>query len=135
MVLIDTSAWLHALRKQFQPAVKERIYSILLESEVAINGIIKLELLGGAKTEQEYKRIKSRLDPLYYIESSEDQWDFSSLLAFTLRRKGITVPYTDIFIAASAISSHAILVHADSHFEIITDHTELKTESLLHLLG
>jgi len=135
MILIDTSAWLHALRKQFQPAVKERIYSILLESEVAINGIIKLELLGGAKTEQEYKRIKSRLDPLYYIESSEDQWDFSSLLAFTLRRKGITVPYTDIFIAASAISSHAILVHADSHFEIITDHTELKTESLLHLLG
>lgn len=134
MILIDTSAWLHALRKQFHPAVKERIYSILAESEVAIIGIIKLELLGGAKTEQEYKRIKNRLDALYFIESSEDLWDFSSLLAFKLRRKGITIPYTDIYIAASAVSSHAVLVHADSHFEIIADHTELKTESLLHLL-
>ena len=134
MILIDTSVWLHALRKQFHPAVKERIYSILAESEVAIIGIIKLELLGGAKTEQEYKRIKSRLDALYFIESSEDLWDFSSLLAFKLRRKGITIPYTDIFIAASAVSAHAILVHADSHFEIIAHHTELKTESLLHLL-
>ena len=53
MILIDTSAWLYALRKQFQPAIKERIGSILLESEVAINGIIKLEVLGGAKTEKE----------------------------------------------------------------------------------
>ena len=134
MILIDTSVWLRALRKQFHPAVKERIDSILLESEVAINGIIKLELLGGAKTAQEYKRIKSRLDPLYYIESSQDLWDFSSHLAYKLRRKGITVPYTDIFIAASAVSAQAILVHADSHFEIIGRHTELEAESLLHLL-
>lgn len=135
MVLIDTSAWLYALRKQFQPAVKERIESILLESDVAINGIIKLEVLGGAKSEKEYNRLKSRLDYLYYIESSKNLWDFSSNLAFRLRRKGITIPFTDIFIAASAISVHAALVHADSHFETIADHTELNSESLLPLLG
>jgi predicted nucleic acid-binding protein len=134
MIIIDSSVWVYELRRLFYPAVKERIYSILLESEVAINNIIKLELLGGAKTEQEYKRIKSRLDALYFIESSKGLWDFSSLLAFKLRRKGITVPYADIFTAASAVSEHAVLVHADSHFELIADHTELKTESLLHLL-
>ena len=134
MIIIDSSVWLHALRKQFHPAVKARVDSILAESDVAINGIIKLEVLDGAKTEQEYKRIKSRLDALYVFESSEDLWDFSSNLAFTLRRKGITVPYTDIYIAASAVTAHAVLVHTDSHFESIADHTELKTESLLHLL-
>jgi len=104
------------------------------ESSRYPNNIIRLELLGGAKTEQEYKRIKSRLDPLYFIESSENLWDFSSLIAFKLRRKGITIPYTDIYIAASAVSAHAVLVHTDSHFEFIADNTELKTESLLHLL-
>ena len=115
MILIDTSAWLYALRKQFQPAIKERIGSILLESEVAINGIIKLEVLGGAKTEKEYKRIKSRLDNLYFIESTKNLWDVSSHLAFSLRRKGITIPFTDIFNAATAISEDAVLVHTDSN--------------------
>ncbi len=134
MILIDTSAWLYALRKQFQPAIKERIGSILLESEVAINGIIKLEVLGGAKTEKEYKRIKSRLDNLYFIESTKNLWDVSSHLAFSLRRKGITIPFTDIFNAATAISEDAVLVHTDSHFEIIASNTLLKSESLINLL-
>jgi predicted nucleic acid-binding protein len=135
MILIDTSAWLYALRRQFQPSIKDRIDSILLESEVAINGIIKLELLGGAKTEKEYKKIKSRLDNLYFIESTKKLWDMSSHLAFSLRRKGITVPFTDILNAATAISEDAVLVHTDSHFEIIADHSQLKSENLIPLLG
>jgi len=50
MFLIDTSAWIFALKKNFHPLVKERIEEILMESDVAINGIIALELLGGART-------------------------------------------------------------------------------------
>lgn len=68
MVLIDTSAWIFALKKKFHPFVKERVENILTESDVAINGIIELELLKGAKTEREYERLKSRLDSLNYIE-------------------------------------------------------------------
>ncbi|TAL23714.1 MAG: PIN domain nuclease [Nitrospirae bacterium] len=130
MVLIDTSAWVFALKKNFHPLIKERIGEILSESDVAINGIIELELLGGAKTEQEYKRLKSRLDALYYIEADKSLWDSSSKLAFDLRRKGVSVPYTDIFIAASAIQEKAILLHADSHFDNISRHSDLKAESL-----
>jgi len=130
MVLIDTSAWLFALRRDFHQEIKNRIDSLLLESEVAINGIIKLELLGGTRTEKEYKRLKTRLDSLYYIESTESLWNFACMMAFKLKRKGVTLPYTDIFIAASAIVNNALLIHADSHFELIKKHTTLKTESL-----
>lgn len=131
MVLIDTSAWVFALKKNFHPIIKERIGKILLESDVAINGIIELELLAGAKTEQEYKRLKSRLDALYYIEADKSLWDSSSRLAFDLKRKGVSVPYTDIFIAASAIQEKAVLLHADSHFDNISRHSDLKSESLV----
>lgn len=134
MVLIDTSAWLFALKKNFHPAIKERIEKILVENDVAINGIIELELLGGAKTEKEYDRLKNRLDALYYIESTKSLWDISSKLAFDLKRKGINVPYTDIFIAASALKEKAMLLHADSHFDIIAKHTGLKVESLVSLI-
>lgn len=135
MVLIDTSVWLFALKKNFNPVIKERVDLMLIESDVAINGMIKLELLGGAKTEQEYNRLKNRLDALHYIEASQTLWDASSKLAFDLKRKGITLPYSDIFIAASALQENAVLLHADSHFDDIAKHAGLKVESLASLIG
>lgn len=134
MVLIDTSAWIFALKKSFHPFVKERIEKILMESDVAINGMIEVELLGGVKTEKEFERLKSRLDALYYIETNRSLWDDASQLAFRLKRKGVHVPYADILIAASAMQEKAILVHADSHFDVVAKYSELKIESLLAYL-
>ena len=134
MILIDSSAWLFALKKNFHPAIKERIELILVESDVAINGIIGLELLGGTKSEKEYDRLKNRLDGLHYIEATKALWDSSSKLAFGLRKKGITIPYTDIFIAASALQEDAILLHADHHFDTIAEHMHLRVESLAHFV-
>ncbi len=131
MVLIDTSAWIFALKKSFHPLVKERIEKILMESDVAINGMIELELLAGVKTEKEFERLKSRLDALYYIETDRSLWDYASKLAVQLKRKGVNVPYADILIAASAMQEKAILVHTDSHFDVVAKYSELKVESLL----
>src|SRR4030043_1681836 len=129
MILIDTSAWLFALKKDFHPVIKERIGQLLVEGDVAVCGMIALELLGGAKSEKEYLRLKSRLDALYYIESNKALWDLSSKLSFDLKRKGISIPYADIVIAASALEERTILVHADSHFDSIAHHTDLRVES------
>ena len=134
MVLIDTSVWLFALKKDFNPEIKEFVEKILLNEDVAINGIVKLELLGSARSEKEYRRLKSKLDCLHFIDSDKKLWDESCRLAFTLKRKGISVPYTDIVIAASSILTDALLIHADRHFDLIKKHTRLKVESLIHLL-
>jgi predicted nucleic acid-binding protein len=134
MILIDTSAWLFALKKDFHPVIKERIGQLLVESDVAICGMIALELLGGTRSEKEYLRLKSRLDSLLYIESDKLMWDISSKLAFDLKRKGISFPYADVVIAASALKERAILVHADSHFDSIAHHTDLKVESFVSLI-
>ena len=96
--------------------------------------MIKLELLGGAKSEKEFARLKSRLDALYEIPTDQSLWDKASELAFTLHRKGITVPYTDILIASAALYSKATLLHADVHFNLIAKHTELRVESFLSLI-
>jgi predicted nucleic acid-binding protein len=134
MILIDTSAWLFALKKDFHPAIKERIEQLLVESDIAICGMIALELLGGTKSEKEYLRLKSRLDALYYVEADKVLWDLSSKLAFDLKRKGISIPYADIVIATCALKERAILLHADSHFDSISNHTDLRVESFVPLL-
>jgi predicted nucleic acid-binding protein len=131
-VLVDTSAWIFALRKDFLPVVKERLDSLLKEDLIVTTGIIKLEILGGTKRENEFKRLKSRLDSLDLIESDRELWESSYQMAFNLRRKGITVPYTDILIAACAKKTKATLLHADSHFDMISGETGIQVESYVN---
>ena len=131
MVVIDTSVWIFALRRNFLPLVKERVGQALIESDVAINGIIELELLGGVRNDKEYGRLKDRLDGLHYIEMEKRLWDAASRMAYDLNGKGANIPATDILIAASAIDNDAVLLHADAHFDTIARHSKLKVESLV----
>lgn len=135
MILIDTSVWLFALKRDFHPLIKGKVEKLLLTEKVAINGMIQLELLGGVKSEKEYDRLFQRLNSLYQIEADRSLWDRASKLAFELKQKGTTVPYADIFIAASALQESALLVHADSHFDLIADHSDLKVESLVSVVS
>jgi len=127
--LVDTSVWIFALRKDFVPPIKERIGELLKDHVVLINGMIKLEILGGVKTKKEFERLKTRLDSLYEVAINSMVWQIAYKIAFELRRKGITVPYTDILIAACALKSRADLIHADRHFDLMAPHIRLDVES------
>ena len=129
MILVDTSAWIFALRKNPFAKLKSRIGHLLEMDEIITLGMIKLELLGGTKTKEEFDRLKTRLDALYEISTAAKLWSFAAQLAFDLQRKGLTIPYTDILIASAAIQSEAIILHADSHYDLIAGQTELKVES------
>ena len=129
--LVDTSAWILALRKDFSPEVKERIDHLLKENCIITTGMVKLEILGGTKTETEFQRLKRRLDALDSVELDTPLWEKSCDLAFKLRRKGVTVPYTDILIAACALKTESTVVHADAHFDLMAGHIDLKVESFV----
>ena len=131
LFLVDTSAWIFALRKEFVTSVKERINQLLRDHIVLTNGMIRLELLGGVRTEKEFRRLRARFDALDEVEVSASVWETACAMAFDLRRKGITVPYTDILIAACALKTESTLVHADAHFDLMSHHIELKVESFV----
>jgi len=129
LVLIDTSAWIFALRKKPLLSLKDRVDHLLEKDIVFTFGMIRLEILGSTKTKGEFDRLKNRLEALNGIPADTELWERASELAFDLKRKGLTIPYTDILVASAAIRSKAILLHADLHFDIIASHTELKVES------
>jgi predicted nucleic acid-binding protein len=131
LFLVDTSVWILSLRKDFLPEAKNRIAYLLKENAIITSGMIKLELLGGTKEEKEFQRLKIRLNALEMVETNTSLWERAYDLAFSLRRKGITVPYTDILIAASALMVDAAIVHADSHFDLIAHHCDVKVESFV----
>ena len=46
MVIIDSSVWILALRREFHPRIKALVGDLLDLEEVGINGLIMLEILG-----------------------------------------------------------------------------------------
>jgi predicted nucleic acid-binding protein len=131
LFLVDTSAWILALRKDFLPVVKNRIEHLLKENAIVTIGLVKLELLGSTRTEKEFQRLKSRLDALETVECDLSLWQEAVDLAFKLQRKRVTVPYTDILIAAGALKIQATVIHVDAHFDLLSKPAGLKVESFV----
>lgn len=129
--LLDTSVWISALRKDGLQSVQDRVRHILLHGQVFTAGIIRLELLSGAKTDAEFKRLQTRLDALDDAPADHSLWQSAARLAFSLRRQGLTIPATDVLIAACALKTASCLVHADRHFDLIAGHCSLEVESML----
>ena len=112
----------------------DRIDSLLKEDTVVTTGIIKLEILTGAKTEKEYRRLKSRFDALDSVETDEALWQKACEHGFKLRRRGLTIPSTDVLIASCALQAGAILLHADAHFDLMVKPLGLQCESYIQVL-
>ena len=121
LTLIDTSAWILALRKGDSLRAKDEVDRQVLENRAATSGIIILELLSGTRTKREYQELKEDLGALIQLETPAKIWERASHLAYALKRKGITVPSTDILITAIAMENGCILLHGDRHFDLIAE--------------
>ena len=133
LVLIDTSVWVPFLRRSPPRALKSEVDLLLAEDRVAIFPMIRLELLGGTKSTKEFERLGSRLDALHRIAVEEANWEMAAELAFKLRQRGKPIPYTDILVGSAAILSDALLLHADRHFDLMAEDTDLRVRSLVPL--
>jgi hypothetical protein len=130
LYLVDTSIWLEVLPPgRGTPELRERMDLLLAGDVVATTGMVRLELLGGTRTRGEYRRLAELLRALHTLAVTEHMWDTACRVGFELRRRGITVPFTDLLIAAVAMEVDAVLVHGDSHFDSIAQHEPLAVES------
>ena len=124
-VIVDTSAWIEALRRGGDEVIRNAVARLLKHSVILMPGIIRAELLRGTKTKNEFEELSGLLDGLEYLPMDEPFWDRLAGFSFDLFRKGITVPFVDTCIALLTIESKAKLLHYDKHFELIARHSPL----------
>ncbi len=129
MKLIDSSAWIEYYRKEGNKDFKAAISNAIQNNEAAVNGIIQLEILVFTKTKSEYNDILSDFSAFYNLELNNSVFLKASEIGFDLRRKGITIPASDLIIAASAMVTNCQLIHFDKHFTYIAEYYPLKLES------
>ena len=124
MVLVDSSAWIESLRRHGDLKVKLAIEGLLDVYEALWCTPVRLEVLGGARQEERQK-LGQYFSVIPYRSCGEDDWERAVSLAWSLRDKGLTVPWLDVLIAAIAIHDQIRLYAVDTHFADIAKHSPL----------
>ena len=125
-VIIDTSVWIESFKSSADHSLHRLVKDLILSELVLLPGIIKTELLRGAKNKKEFTHLSQLLKGLSYLAVHEDFWQRLSEFSFQLFRKGIAVPLTDTYIALLCIENRASILHRDKHFDMIAQKSKLK---------
>ncbi len=114
MILADTNIII-----EFWKNPTQEVKNIFLTKKVAICGIVKAELMHGAKSPKDTKRILSALNGFDYILIDDYVWEQLGEFLYRLRKNGISIPFQDALIAILAINQNLMLWSADKHFKMI----------------
>jgi predicted nucleic acid-binding protein len=119
MILVDTSSWIHFLRPDGDGDVRARVESALRAGTACWCPLVRLELWNGAGGERERKVLREFERVLPELTIDETVWSGARDLARRCRAAGVTVPATDILIAACAGHHGARIEHSDTDFDAI----------------
>lgn len=109
----------------------QRIAALISANVAATCGVIRFEVLRGARDERHFDQLRSMLDGLHQLPIPEALWEEAAALGMQTRRAGLVTQSSDLLIAAVATRAGAVLVHRDRDFDLIAGHSHLKVESHL----
>jgi len=116
-VLVDSSLWVHQLRKSGEPAKRDRVNALLESGAAAWCPPVRLELWRGVTNDAERKTLRRYEALLRDYEVTPEVWERAIRLADRGRASGITIPLADLLIFACAKIHGLDLAHDDAHFD------------------
>ena len=116
MTLIDTSSWIEALRQDGDPDVRGRVQSLLQTGDASWCDLVRVELWHGVRGVAERKMMEQLDADVSMLATTDAVWAKARELARRSRAKGLTVPATDLIIAACAWTHGVPIEHRDQHF-------------------
>ena len=75
MVLVDTSVWIHALRRTGSAAVRDLLRPLIVEDQAAITEWILLELMTGLSRSEQKEDLLRRFAPLTRLSFDAAWWE------------------------------------------------------------
>jgi predicted nucleic acid-binding protein len=124
-ILPDTSAWIDFFRGK-PSGMAENVEAALVQGEVVTCGVVLFELLQGIKSPREEAQVLSAFQAIPHLEMTGALWIKAGQLSSQLRKKGYTLPLSDIIIATLALEHTYSLLTVDRHFDAIPGLTVIK---------
>jgi predicted nucleic acid-binding protein len=128
-LLVDTSAWSLALRRDAPPDVPEvrALRDALAGGEiVATTGVIVQELLQGVVPDRARTQITGMFAALEYLTPSREDHLAAAGVRNTLRSAGVPVGTIDALIARLAMAGGHTLLTTDNDFREAASHISLR---------
>lgn len=110
MVVVDTSIWISFFNRPTS-VEKHTLDDLLDRDAVVLVGVVLTELLQGVRSKPERETLHDLLSALPYVEMTFETWLSAGDLSSVLRRKGRTMGFPDLLIAALA-QQHACSVYS-----------------------
>ncbi|MFE7129758.1 PIN domain nuclease [Streptomyces sp. NPDC057638] len=125
--MIDNSA----MNRMKYDSVAARLEPLIMAGVVATCGMLEVEALYSAQSPDNYENLRAkRLAILTYVDSEEEDWqaalEVQRAMAAKSQHRGLKIP--DLVIAAVADRMNLTLLHYDSDFDRIIQHTGQKGE-------
>jgi len=114
MILVDTSVVIDYTR-----GIDLKLQALLPTKPVALCGVVRAEILCGARNPVDRSNILTELAAFEYVATPEALWDAVGDNLAELRRNGLTVPFPDAVIATLGINLDIEVWSRDPHFPSI----------------
>ena len=115
-IIVDTCVWIEFFR---EPESERTLHlkALLRERKVIMVGMVMAEILQGVKAPKEANLVKQSLGKLPYLEITRDRWEAAGEISASLQGTGVTIPLSDLIIAAVALSGDHEIFTIDPHFD------------------
>ena len=118
MVIADTSVRIPFFNRPDSPE-KRTLDNLIDADEVALVGVVLAEILQGCRTSKDRDTIADAMLALPYIEMMRETWVRAGEISSSLLRRGVTLPLSDLVVAALALKHQCRVYSLDAHFRKI----------------
>ncbi|MBI4637271.1 MAG: PIN domain-containing protein [Candidatus Rokubacteria bacterium] len=119
MTLVDSSSWVHCLRRGGDPKIVDRVRRLVESGEAAWCPAIRLELWNGVGGETDRRILRDFERALPELPITDEVWAAAFALASRCRKAGKTAPAIDVLIAGCARHHGVEVEQDDSHFDFL----------------
>jgi predicted nucleic acid-binding protein len=126
-MLIDATIYLELLRRGEDLRFILKPY--LIANQLFTCGVVRAEVLRGIRSVELRDEVSELFDLMIEVPTGSQAWKAVALMAWTLDRRGIVLPLTDIAIGCCALDAGTTVVTSDPHFSRIPG---LKTKRTLN---
>ena len=132
LVLVDTSAWIEFSRNAPGCSLTgDKVRKLIEDDRAVVTEIVYVEVARGSRSDRDLKTWSDVFASLTVARTDAGVWQEAAINAYSLGRKGVTVPVADTLISTVAMKNGLSLLHRDKHFEDIARILPLKQYSVV----
>lgn len=125
-ILVDSSIWIEFFRRSEAPA-SLILDSLLAHRLVYTTGLVKAEVVPGAQSPRDFRRLQALFNALPLAPEREGFWAHLIRFRHRLQTKGVTgIGIPDLIVATVAIQNRKLVFTADEDFPRMLPHVPVR---------